>query len=269
MSTFGPRGHSTALDRRILDFLAQIPKARVRALMLDYDGTLAPFCADPSRAFPYAEISPLLERVQNQTDTRLVIVSGRPADSAARLLSLPGVEIWGCHGLERLNADGTLQRAEVATESLQAIAEATDLLITEGLGEFAERKFASIAIHWRGKEALAGHLTRRVLRARTIIQHRKGVRLVPFDGGIEIVAAARNKGEAVQTMLREIGPDAAVAYLGDDTTDEDAFGALHGRGLNILVREEFRRTVADVWIRPPAEVTAFLSEWIQACKDCG
>ncbi len=249
-----------------MNFLPGIPRARVRALMLDYDGTLAPFCVDPARAFPYAEISPLLERLQKQTDTRLVIVSDRPANSVARLLRLPGVEIWGRHGLEQLSADGTLNRPDIPAESLQAIAEAAEMLMKEGLGEFAEHKFASIAIHWRGKEALAGHLTRRVLRTWSIIQRSKGVRLVLFDGGIEIAASARNKADVVQAVLREIGPDAAVAYLGDDTSDEDAFGALHGRGLNILVREEYRRTVADVWIRPPDEVAAFLSAWIAACS---
>ena len=33
------------------------------------------------------------------------------------------------------------------------------------------------------------------------------------------------------------GPDVAMAYLGDDIADEDAFGALTRRGLNVLVRD--------------------------------
>jgi len=64
--------------------------------------------------------------------------------------------------------------------------------------------------------------------------------------------------------LAEEGADAAVAYLGDDLTDEDAFRALAGRGLRALVRAELRPSEADVWIRPPGELLAFLDRWLRA-----
>jgi trehalose-6-phosphatase len=56
-----------------------------------------------------------------------------------------------------------------------------------------------------------------------------------------------------------------VAYLGDDRTDEDAFKALAGRGLAVLVREELRPTAAAVWLRPPVELLDFLQRWMTAC----
>ena len=231
--------------------------------MLDYDGTLAPFRLDPERAVPYPEIPPLLERLTLETDTRLVIVSGRPVAGVRRLLDIPGVEIWGCHGLERLKADGKLDRPELPAEGMQALAEVTERLMKEGLEPFAERKFASIAIHWRGKESMARGLRRRVQRCWQAVPHPSGLRMVEFDGGIEIVLAAKTKGDAVRTILGEMGSDAAVAYLGDDTTDEDAFEALKGRGLNVLVRGEYRETLADVWICPE-EVAEFLGAWMAA-----
>ena len=52
-----------------------------------------------------------------------------------------------------------------------------------------------------------------------------------------------------------------MAYLGDDRTDEDAFRALRGRGLSVLVRAEPRETAADAWIRPPEELIEFLRTW--------
>ncbi len=69
----------------------------------------------------------------------------------------------------------------------------------------------------------------------------------------------------MRAILSEMGRDAAVAYLGDDRTDEDAFLALHGHGLSVLVRGEFRDTAADVWIRPPEGLVAFLTDWNAAC----
>jgi trehalose 6-phosphate phosphatase len=61
-----------------------------------------------------------------------------------------------------------------------------------------------------------------------------------------------------------LGPDTAVAYLGDDRTDEDAFMALRGRGLAVLVRPDLRATAAEVWIRPPDELLLFLQRWEQS-----
>jgi hypothetical protein len=39
------------------------------------------------------------------------------------------------------------------------------------------------------------------------------------------------------------------------------------RGLAVLVRAELRDTAADLWIRPPRELIAFLRRWRDACGD--
>jgi hypothetical protein len=65
----------------------------------------------------------------------------------------------------------------------------------------------------------------------------------------------------VRTVLAESPAGAAVAFLGDDLTDEDAFRALSGRGLSVLVRARPRSTAADVRLAPPAELLAFLDAW--------
>jgi trehalose-phosphatase len=89
--------------------------------------------------------------------------------------------------------------------------------------------------------------------------------LEDFDGGMEIRVAATNKGDVVRAILSEMTRDSVIAYLGDDRTDEDAFVALDGRGLGVLVRTEFRETEADVWLRPPEGVLTFLTAWLAAC----
>ena len=78
---------------------------------------------------------------------------------------------------------------------------------------------------------------------------------------MELRVPGRNKGHAVKTILRETEKGALVTYLGDDITDEDAFKALKGKGLSVLVREEFRPTTADVWLKPPEGLLEFLSRW--------
>jgi trehalose-phosphatase len=92
-----------------------------------------------------------------------------------------------------------------------------------------------------------------------------GLHLLPFDGGLELRARGKNKGDAVSTILQESGSEVAAAYLGDDQTDENAFRAIKGRGVAILVRADPRPTVADIWLRPPEELGRFLRDWLIAC----
>ncbi|MBS1804376.1 MAG: trehalose-phosphatase [Acidobacteria bacterium] len=250
---------------KINSFLSTLSTARSRALLLDYDGTLAPFACDRARAFPYPEVPETLHRIQSDTDTRLVIVTGRRASDIPRLLGLVDIEIWGCHGLERLRPDGSNEIARVDARLLAAVETACNLVACEGLSHLAERKTAGIAVHWRGREQISEHVVQRMRRIWSMIPDRSDLRFAPFDGGIEIRAAVKDKGDAVRSIFSEMGPQAAIAYLGDDITDEDAFGALTRRGLNILVRTAYRPTLADAWIKPPAELLAFLQSWISAC----
>jgi trehalose 6-phosphate phosphatase len=56
-------------------------------------------------------------------------------------------------------------------------------------------------------------------------------------------------------------------YLGDDETDEDAFRALAGRGLGILVADEPRQTHATFVLRDVAAVEAFLRRLLQSLRE--
>jgi trehalose-phosphatase len=47
-------------------------------------------------------------------------------------------------------------------------------------------------------------------------------------------------------------------YIGDDSTDEDAFRVLEQRGIGILVSEQPGSTAARYSLRDPAEVERFL-----------
>ena len=90
--------------------------------------------------------------------------------------------------------------------------------------------------------------------------------LVEFDGGLEIRVPGQDKGDAVRIIVSESHPGAAVAYLGDDQTDEDAFRALKGKGLAVLVRPQSRPTAAEVWLQPPQELIRFFEEWLRASR---
>lgn len=245
-------------------FLERIPAARERVLMLDYDGTLAPFQVRPERAAPYPGVAEALDGIMQDESTRVVIVSGRRAADLIALLPLKRQpEIWGGHGWERLLPDGALAVREPADEVRRTLRQASDFareLARDG-GRL-ECKPASVALHWRGLPALAvAKIRERALSAWSPLVRGNDVELLSFDGGIELRAHGCNKQHAVKAILSETAGDSAVAYLGDDITDEDAFAAVKARGIAVLVRPQYRDTLADIWIRPPRELLAFIRRW--------
>lgn len=252
----------TGLD--LEEFFRRLSAAQRCALLLDYDGTLAPFHPDPRLASPYSGVREELNAVV-RTDTRLIIISGRAIDDLLPLLNLPcGVEVWGAHGFERLHADGRRERAFLSDAIRRELQTAGEWQVEfKALGARIECKPASIAIHWRGR---APHIAQHIRDAVLKRLHSAGSALEPldFDGGIELRAPGFDKGVAVNTVHVELGSDAVVAYLGDDQTDEEAFKALCEGGLSVLVRTRWRPTMADVWIKPPGEVLRFLQLWSAA-----
>ena len=270
------------------DFLAALPRARHRLLMLDYDGTLAPFRAERDEAAPYPGAVDLLHAL-TRGGTRVVLITGRPATDMADMMGLdPQLEIWGVHGLERLFPDGRLERPEVPPAAARALEKAARWAENRGFGAFVEVKPGALALHWRGAEpAMAATLRLAASAALPIIAREGRLELREFDGGLELRAPGPHKGDVVRRLLDEVttaeyepgddppaAPRLAAAFLGDDFTDEDAFRALKAaRGeprfadaalLGVLVRGEDRPTDADDSLRPPQELLAFLARWVEA-----
>lgn len=248
------------------EFVGKVESAKRSALLLDYDGTLAPLVENRYAAVPYPQVGPLLSALLECQRTRVVIVSGRPVAEVAALLSLqPAPEIWGAHGLERLSPDGTFTAGRVDRRSTRAIHEAMQWATSQGLEDRVERKPGGIALHWRGLDArTVEDVSQRAMSALLPLTRGSRLSLSEFDGGMELRVKTYNKGHVVEQIAGEMD-GAPIAYLGDDRTDEDAFRALQGRGLPVLVRRELRPTAAECWLRPPEELVDFLTAWLRAC----
>lgn len=200
--------------------------------------------------------------------TAIWVVSGRTVADLERLVGLERiVDLWGSHGMERRSRHGDRTGAPASTAAKAFLDDVAASLERGGAGALLERKRYGLALHrrgadpadWRRASARLGELAAEGLR--------HGLSLEEFDGGLELRPRAFHKGLVVERAFAELGSEAAVAYLGDDRTDEDAFAALRGRGLPVLVRAAPRRTRAEEWLRPPAEVLEFLSGWTAACSE--
>lgn len=246
------------------DFFSSLAKGNAALLILDYDGTLAPFVQNPQEAYPYPGIMEKVQLIMHDTGVKVVILSGRGLDSLIPLLPLnPLPELWGSHGGERLKqfekrASIKSLNSDVLAALSHAVKEAHRLAPTL----LCEIKPLSVALHWRGKDpAEAAYL----LEQWNKMTVKYPLELHAFDGGVELRSREINKGIAIQKILAELPPTTTlIAYLGDDWTDEEAFEILGDRALKVLVRKEIRNTKADTRIIPPDELFSFFDRWIDA-----
>jgi trehalose-phosphatase len=237
-------------------------------LMLDYDGTLAPFHSDRLAAAAYPGVEDRLAILSGLSMVRLVLVTGRAARELRGLLRpSTKVEIWGSHGREQLQPTGAYKLFAldaVQQFTLQAVVREMDAL---GFSEALEVKPSSLAIHWRGLDpAVQEQIRDSIQSVFDRLTHPGRLHLLPFDGGLELRSTDRNKGTVVENLSAEEPAGIPVAYLGDDLTDEDAFAAIGKRGCSILVRTEVRASSARFWLRPPDELLEFLDAWIAASQ---
>jgi len=243
-------------------FFDRLRAATDRLLLLDYDGTLAPFHKRPEHAMPYPGVEDALGRITRKADTRVVIVSGRKlADLRVPLARIPHEEVFASHGWERMAAGGTRTDHEPAAEARRQLMLAEPMARTLAIyGARVERKIASVAVHWRGvSEPNATIVRDRIGKSWGAMEGE--LDLMPFDGGLELRARGRTKADAVRDALANSSPECVCAYLGDDFTDEDAFAAIEDRGAAVLVRPVLRPTRAHLWLRPPDDLLGFLDRW--------
>jgi trehalose 6-phosphate phosphatase len=263
-------GNAEKLDR----FFAALREAARGILLLDYDGTMAPFRVVHSRAFPYAGVRELLARIQNQGRTRMAIITGRPAGNSAPLLGLDlPLEVWGLHGVERIRADGQRELEQAPPAAQARLEQLRQRLHRDSLGGLFEDKPNAAVMHWRGlAPQKAAEVERRTHELFDPLASVDGLRLLRFDAGVEL-RVGRDKGGAVEAILAEaraeLGSDRPVSYLGDDLTDEAAFHAVNASpspNLSVLMRRAWRETGADIWMRPPKDLRAFLLRWAGALE---
>ncbi len=230
-----PQDWTRSADAAVME--QQLRSARRSVLMLDYDGTLAPFHVNRFEATPYPGVEERLVTLSTIPQVGLVLVSGRSARELRDLLR-PEIrgEIWGSHGRERLGSDGTYELFALSPMEQAALEQVGLEMSALGFSDALEVKPTSLAIHWRGFEPDKQVRIRSVVQSIFVnINKPGGLHLLPFDGGVELRSTDRTKGTAVAEILSREPDDAPVAYLGDDLTDEDAFVALGNQGYSILV----------------------------------
>lgn len=233
-------------------------------LMLDYDGTLAPFVVNRTQAYPYPEVIRFFKSAHHLKNMKIVIISGRELSELERLLGSASddLELWGSHGLERKFRNGQRSTFSIDPAIFKGLEKGLKISRSIVAPSQYEIKPFSIAVHWRGlpKSKISPIIDQLLPLWEKLCQYYP-LEVHHFDGGLELRPINQGKALPVQILLKEIPPNTTVAYFGDDFTDEEAFQALGDQGLKVLVRKELRPTLADIQLTPPEELLSFLEQW--------
>jgi trehalose 6-phosphate phosphatase len=193
------------------------------AIFTDIDGTLAPIVPTPDMSEVPAELKELLGRLSEEY-LLVAGISGRKTEDALELVGLADVVYFGNHGFEILR-DGEVEITPEALPYQEKVQELEDKAREElePLGAFVEEKGITASIHYRNAPPEVGE------RAVEFVKRegeRLGLRITVGRGVIEARPPIRaDKGTAVRTLVEEYRPERAM-FIGDDTTDLDAFREL-------------------------------------------
>jgi trehalose-phosphatase len=247
-------------------FLDKVKESQKLLLMLDYDGTLAPFTTDRQKAFiDYILIEPLAQILHNPK-IKTVVVSGRSIDQIVQLWQFPQkIEMWGSHGGERLLENGTYESVILSVLENEGLSLAVQLLQEITPNENIETKPFSTAFHNRGIGDEGGDITKKAKKILGEIAVKFGFILHTFNGGLELKARGFSKGVAADTLIDEY-KDYPVVYFGDDLTDEDAFGVVRDIGLAVLIGEPKTQTHSNFNMRSRDELAQFFKQLSEVLK---
>jgi trehalose 6-phosphate phosphatase len=219
-----------ASDARLADALSPLRADPARAaILLDVDGTLAPIVRYAEDAHVPEPTRGLLIELARRYAV-VACVSGRRAAEARRIVSIGTISYLGSHGTELLRAGSTEPVLDPAVRDwgrrIQSFGREADTPELRRLRVRLEDKGTIVAFHWRGApdeeaaraaiDAIASRAEQSGLRThwgRKVLEVRPPVRM---DKGAGIVSFIAETPAALDAAL----------YVGDDTTDLDAFRAL-------------------------------------------
>ena len=242
-------------------------------LLSDYDGTLTPIVSRPVDAILSSEARDKLNQLSERPNFSVGIISGRSLSDIKMMVGLKGIYYAGNHGLE-IEGPGLNFVSPPARDAQSQIKDLSGQLsarLGSIEGVIIEDKGLSLSVHYRlvkeGEEKTIGDIFHQIT--------------TPWlnEGKIRVTSGKKvwevrppidwNKGKAVETIIREIkkSPESKqplALYLGDDTTDEDAFKVLHyPKGWSIFVGPENPSSNADFFLNSTSEVLTFLSRLLE------
>lgn len=250
-----------ALEGRTDRLLQRLLAAEGLLLGLDFDGTLAPIHIDPD----VPELSPAMERaletLANRSKVDVAIVSGRSLADLHGRVAIDGLTYAGNHGLERYRDGRRIVPGAVEDHrtALRHLAAELPALVGDVPGCRIQDKEFTLTVHVR--ETPPEHIPAVRQRVQRRVAAEPGLELTEGKQVFEIRPAIEcDKGTVMRELVQETPATWLPLYIGDDTTDEDAFRALQPEGIGIHVGTD-ENTRATCQIPSQDRVESFLT-WL-------
>ena len=234
----------------------------------DYDGTLVPIRPTPEEAVADEATREALARLAGTAGTAVAVVSGRPVAQLRELVPADPLWLVGLHGLEIAAPRGEVLPTidlDAAAAALQPLRNAAAEIAARHAGVRIEDKGATLALHTR--QASRREAVGAAEELRLAAESLPGFEVMGGKEVVEARPAGTSKGAAMRRLLREARGE-TVLYVGDDTTDEDAFAALEeaasGDAVTVRVESEAAaRTAARFTIASQDEVGELLRRLVE------
>jgi trehalose-phosphatase len=239
-------------------------------VFLDYDGTLTPIVSDPMRALLTPEMRATVEKLRAKFTAG--VISGRSLDKIQRFVGIPQLYYAGSHGFDIAGPNGTAIKNQVAADFVADLQQLRDTLALKVAGMAkaeVEDNIFSVSLHYRNVDAKyhdeIAEIAEAASKEHPNIRCNRGKMVFEFKPKIDW-----NKGKALVWLLQALGldehEDVYTIYIGDDTTDEDAFDVFRTspkrKGVGIIVTEHSMTTSAYFTLKDTNEVRQFLDKLI-------
>jgi len=242
------------------ELLTDFQKAAHRILFIDYDGTLAPFEKIPEDAKPTQKIFDILNTLQQDPKTKLVLITGRDKKTFNTWFGHTPYTLITEHGAWLKDGAKEWELLEhVNNEWFESIAPVLESFTDRTPGSLIEEKNYSLAWHFRNVDPDLGKL--RAMELKTTIQHliaNHNLEILEGDKVLEIKVSGINKGKSACKMLVERDYDFIFA-IGDDWTDEYMFKELPK--ISYTVKVGLKKTIAKYYVEDTDQVHELLKEF--------
>jgi trehalose 6-phosphate synthase/phosphatase len=207
-----------------------------RSILLDYDGTLAPFVDDPRMAIPSDQLKKQLSQLSNRDKNEVVIISGRNKEDIGEWFKNIPITLVVEHGgfVRQSNEKTWVSTGEFDSSWKPAVSDTFEHYVTNVPGSFIENKQNSIVWHYRKSDPILVQENIEQLKSSLVsITQEFNLKIEQGSMTLEVRPIGIDKGKTAV----EYSQDADfILAIGDDTTDEAMFEALPSKAWTIKVR---------------------------------
>lgn len=241
------------------------------ALFLDFDGTLVPIQKDPAQCFLPEKIKEQLRSLTRSDHCYLSVLSGRSLSDIKKRVGIRRIYYSGNHGLDISgpNSKYTHPKVILAKPIIDIAKRKLRKEIDDIDGAWLEDKKYTLSLHFRSVKKEDIFSVKRIFY-KTVAEllDKKTLAVVKGKKVLELLPnVSWDKGSAALWILKELKVKCLPIYIGDDQTDENAFKALHKKGINIRVGKS-KKTLADYYLKGYWEVSTLLRQMQEFMRNC-